>query len=229
MAIDKEDKHKKIDNKSLDNTEKVLSEALSFDTPQNNKTYPVRIIAWDKDKQPPAIKFIYSQVEIKDGEGKLPSDTYNLLGMGAKIKVDGKLVTLESKKSEAFKITFSEKGGFHIIGKRELSQDNSRQSEQDLIAMVNELIDNDRKDDLNKRYLVALTMQRMQNDILKRSSKTATAALPANLLPTGKITPEKMISMETQREQIDNFMEQMEAIEKILCDECNKLYEDNAK
>ena len=208
-----------IDFDSLDKTQKVLT----FGAPQNNKTYPVQINVWDRDKQPPALKHITSQVEIKDGEGKLPSDMYKHVGMGAKIKVDGKLVTFESKKSENFDITFSH-NRFNIIGKIELSQDNSRQSEQDNIALIDKIIDDDRRESLNRRHIIARVMQFLQNKTMQRSSKNATGLLSIDQIPTGTITVEKMISMNAHHDEIDNFIEKMEQVAKKNCDLCNEFY-----
>lgn len=212
-----------IDFDSLEKTQKVLT----FGAPQNNKTYPVRIIVWDRDKQPPSPKQVTSQVEIKDGEGKLPSDMYKHVGMGAKIKVDGKLVTLESKKSENFDISFSN-NKFNIIGKRELSNDNSRQSKQDDIDFIDKLIYNDRMESIKKRNLVTLMMRRIQERTIQRGSKNAVAFLSANQLPTGAITVEKMVSMNAYHEKIDDFVADMEKIAEANCHICGELHKQNA-
>ena len=109
-----------MESKTLSNAKKSLGTAIkvadNYQEIENGKEYKINLSILGTGKNEGSLQSFEGTVSFQDGVGRVSSNLYKQLGMGASLKINGNGVELHGKDTEDFAVT-STANGISIIGR----------------------------------------------------------------------------------------------------------------
>lgn len=165
-----------MESKTLSSAKKSLGTAIkvadNYREIENGKEYPINLSILGTGKNEGTLQSFQGTVSFQGGVGKVSSNLYKQLGMGATIALRGDSIELHGKDTDEFAVT-SNANGINIIGRekdeQEIDLDNHSTTPSKKESVKHDRSAASAKDHLNKQRLT--DMRKHRQDLISETNK----------------------------------------------------------